>query len=34
MLIEFADMGAAETPAGAGLALGLWDEVGEVSLDV
>lgn len=34
VLPEFADMGAAETPVGAGLAHGLRDEVGEVGFDV
>ncbi len=34
VLPEFANMGAAETSIGAGFALGLWDEVAEVSFDV
>ena len=34
VLPEFANMRAAETPVGAGLALGLWDQVAEVGLDV
>ena len=34
MLPKFANMGAAETPVGTGLALRLWDEVAEVGLDV
>lgn len=34
MLPEFTDMSMAEAPVGAGFALGLWDEVGEVGFDV
>lgn len=34
MLPEFADIGAAETPVSARLALGLWNQVGEMLFDV
>lgn len=34
MLSEFADVGAAEAPVGAGLAFGVWDQMGEVGFDV
>lgn len=34
MLPEFADMGAAETPVGAGLAFGLRNEMGEMAFDI